>query len=1320
MKHRIFTFCLLLFVLSKSFSQVDFRKETIYFLLTTRFFDGDTTNNVPNEWCSYIPGVNNSNITDPKDVTWRGDFKGLIQQLDYIKGMGFTAIWITPIVQNRGPLDYHGYHAWDFTKVDPRLESTGATFQDLVNAVHAKGMKIVLDIVTNHSGRFGIKNVAELKYNTDPTKPWGKDLNGNVLQDNPNWQYDGLTPNPADNKRWSRANLAKMPAPYNSNLAAWNWPCTEAFVNTSNPNYFHQSGNGFAQGWDDTTNLYQRALADDCPDLNTESQALQDYMFNAYKTFLDMGVDAFRWDTWKHMNKQSIIALYDRFKAYKPDLFVFGEVAQKRFELHPVQEINPHWYTWRGAVGTSPGLDVGVLDFYGEATFHNIFEDGGAFSGVSDAARYDHLYSDPTKLVTWLDNHDFGPHNDWNRRYGGSIENLAACMNFMFTWRGIPSVYYGTEMQFKKGAYTDLHDASGIQKSLDVTGRAYYGNNVNTAKTTLLYAHLKKLNDIRRAVPALQSGNYNWAGNYPGNGIGFTRSTTGSFVCVGLAKDGAANFNFTGLTNGIYRDAVTGREVNVTNGTLQFSVPSLSAGIYVLNGPGMIGENGPGYFAPCVTGCAPLPKVAISPVGDNYTAPITVSINASSGTGAKTIYYTTNGSQPTTASAVYAGSFSVSTATTVKAIAVDANGKASDLDAQVYTFVLPKPRVQITPAAGNYYNPISVSFAATTGLAPYTFYYTVDGSTPTTSSTIYTTAFTISTASTVKVIAKDANNQISDVVSSAYTFIIPNPTITANPASANFPSGAVNVSLSASSPRMPVTIYYTSDGSTPTIASTVYSTPINLTGGTPKKIKYFGVDSEGRISAVDSNTYTFNPIPDITVYFKKPTTWATPVKIHYWNALPTGNLTATTWPGVNTTRVCPTSDWWKFTFNNVTSLNVIFNDGAGRQTIDLNNVTADSYFDFNTKLTTVPDVDAPIGRLVATPTSGTAPLTVSFNASSSTGCTALGYFWDYGNGNTQQTGLNATASQVYASPGTYNMYVVVQDQNNKRDTIRQTITVSAATTGQTIHLKPATSWTNTPKMYFWNTTPVSVTTGWPGVTMVAEGNGWFRYTIPGVNCSNIVFNNNSSPQTADLQRCGEAWYDGTIPAWVNNPLPLRFTNYDVRLTISSSSLRVTNQSVENIWQTANEINVSHFNVQKSEDGKEFKTVGSIVAQNKSFNEYGFIDRLTKSDKQETNYYRIEAIDKDGSKTYSAIKKVDLNVQPSTFKIFPNPAKDFVTIETKNAKDVSIIDLYGRIVYQSTINRTLYTINIGLLKSGVYTIKVVDKKGNIHIEKLLKE
>jgi glycosidase len=92
--------------------------------------------------------------TDPH---WRGDFKGLMQRLDYIRDLGFTAIWITPPVENRSGLDYHGYHAYDWTRIDPRLESPDATYQDLIDEAHARGIKIIQDVVVNHSCQYGIR-----------------------------------------------------------------------------------------------------------------------------------------------------------------------------------------------------------------------------------------------------------------------------------------------------------------------------------------------------------------------------------------------------------------------------------------------------------------------------------------------------------------------------------------------------------------------------------------------------------------------------------------------------------------------------------------------------------------------------------------------------------------------------------------------------------------------------------------------------------------------------------------------------------------------------------------------------------------------------------------------------------------------------------------------------------------------------------------------------------------------------------------------------------------------------------------------------------
>lgn len=1129
MKKLKLLFLLFFMVSSIGYSQVDFRKESIYFLITTRFFDGDPANNRPTEWSSY--GPNSPAITDPNDVTWRGDFKGLIQKLDYIKDLGFTAIWITPIVQNRGPLDYHGYHAWDFTKVDPRLESPGATFQDLINEVHARGMKIVLDIVTNHSGRFGIKGKAELKYNTDPTAAW-------YAPDNANWQYDGLTPNPQDGKIWSRANLAKLPAPYNSNLAAFNWPCTESFVNTSDPNWFHHSGNGFVQGWDDTENSYNRAIAGDCPDLNTGSQAVRDYLVAAYVKFINMGVDAFRWDTMKHMDKQDALYFLDKFKEANPNLFVFAEVAQKRHELHNVTELNPHWYTWRGGVNNSANSGMSVIDFYAQATFHNVFQDGGAFSNVKDAARYDHLYSDTSSLVTWLDNHDFGPNNDWNQRYGGSPENLAACMNFMFTWRGIPSVYYGTEVQFKKGAYTDIHDASGISQSIDLTGRAYYGDQFASAANHKIYQHIKKLNAIRKAVPALQNGSWYWAGGDNGNGVGYVRKSGSSEVAVGLAKDGQVTFSFTGLTNGTYRDAVTGKAVSVNNGNLSFTVPPASAGIYVLNGPGMIGGNGVGYFEAGQDAGAPI--VTIDKPEGNYPSAIQVTLSASGNSTPIKIYYTTNGSTPTSASTLYTGAITVSSNTTIKAVAIDAQNRSSSVATAVYTIgvqpgltvyfkkpdswgsavkiyywnvspanavsvvawpgatmtynsttqwyaytlantvsanmifndgtnqtadltrnttgwykdgqwyssnpeiVNNAPVLSVTPAGPQtFVTSIAVNMSATddSGVTP-TIYYTIDGSTPSTSSTsaVGNASLTFSASTTLKVMAVDGTGLASAVQTHSYTkYVNAAPVVTVSPAGPQTFASSITAALSGTDDSgVTPTLYYTVDGSTPSTSSTS-TTGTSLTFTATTTLKVMAVDGAGLASAVQTHVYT-KSTNQIIIYFKKPTAWATPVKIHYWNVLPAGTISNTTWPGVDMTS--DGGDWYKFTF--------------------------------------------PVGAT-------TVNMVISSNGSTTN----------------KTPDLSRTATGWYDNGTWYN--------SDPR-----------LITGLKIHLK--TTWA-TPKIYFWNVTPAGATTTWPGVSMTAEGNGWYVYTIPNATCANIIFSNNGSSQTADLSRCNEGWYDNGV--WYN-------------------------------------------------------------------------------------------------------------------------------------------------------------------------------------------
>jgi len=292
-------------------------------------------------------------------------------------------------------------------------------------------------------------------------------------------------------------------------------------------------------------------------------------------------------------------------------------------------------------------------------------------------------------------------------------------MNFMFTWHGIPCVYYGTEKRFKAGAYADIHNAAAINESLDLTGCAYYGNEFADAPNHIIYQHIKKLNAIRKAVPALQKGTWQWA-NASGNAVAYTRQSGASEVVVGLAKDGAASFNIGGITNGTYRDAVTGKTIVVSGGSIAFNVASGSAGIYVLNGSGMIGESGAGFFEDYVEDCVDPVVVNISPTSDNYDQPVTVTMEGVGGTGNKTIYFTTDGIEPTTSSTVYTSSFVVSTHTVVRAIAVDGNGRVSDINGQVYNFEKAGARV--------------------------TIYYTLDGSTPTTASSVHSNASSINGA----------------------------------------------------------------------------------------------------------------------------------------------------------------------------------------------------------------------------------------------------------------------------------------------------------------------------------------------------------------------------------------------------------------------------------------------------------------------------------------------------------------------------------------------------------------------------------------------
>ena len=621
--------------------RTDFRDETIYFAMTTRFYDGDNSNN------TYCWDGNQAGNVANQDPEWRGDFKGLIEKLDYIKALGFTAIWITPVVQNASGYDYHGYHALDMSKVDRRLESEDVKFQDLIDAAHARGMKVILDIVINHTGNFGEENLCKL-FNRDYSVPQS-DLSqcmvpytisqGGLLQDN----YSNLGGSAQYSDR-----LTKMKN-------------TDG-VNHDSHNLWHHYGNF---NWDEP-NRWWAQIAGDCVDLNTENPQTYNYLINCYGEFIKMGVDGFRIDTGGHISRLSFNAAFvPAFKAlgeqYKSKrlnecpFYMFAEVCARFSDVtyRGQPSLSPYFYTWQSdqsllnqwnvdpnywdGVAVYESSDPATLDNeklclaehnanlsenaqprsnnalldgnnyhtpdYSNAsglnvidfTVHWNFQNAGRVWGVLDK---DNLYNDATFNVNYVESHDYGP--DSFDRFNGGTDQWAENLSLMFTMRGIPCLFQGGEIEFRKGVRID----EGTNITLKNSGRAYYGGylkgdvtttdfgeynsatgNVAATLSRPLVKHLQRLNKIRAAVPALRKGQYSKSGCSSSGGYAFKRRYTSgdidSYALIALN----AGATFSNVLNGTYTDVITGNTITVSNGTL--TTPSFSGKgnmrIYVLN-----------------------------------------------------------------------------------------------------------------------------------------------------------------------------------------------------------------------------------------------------------------------------------------------------------------------------------------------------------------------------------------------------------------------------------------------------------------------------------------------------------------------------------------------------------------------------------------------------------------------------------------------------------------------------------------------------------------------------------------------------------------
>ena len=306
-------------------------KDVMYLIMTDRFADGDPSNDGPDHAAQ---------LAAPRG--WHGgDLRGILQHLDYLQQLGITTVWITPVVENHEPNSYHGYGATDLYRVDEHF-GTLADLQQLAAALHARGMKLVLDLVPNHIG---------------PAHPWVTD-----------------SPDPT----WFHGTLAQHTRAQGE------------FAPITNPH----------APWRDQRNVTQGWFADLLPDLNQEDPSVERYLIqNATWWIEQAGLDGLRLDTFPYVGRPFWHDFHAQLHSLYPNLTTVGEV------FNGDATITSTFAAGVTRTGVDTGLDT-PFDFPSYFGLRDVFLKNEPMTRLADILRLDDLFPHPERLVPFLGNHD--------------------------------------------------------------------------------------------------------------------------------------------------------------------------------------------------------------------------------------------------------------------------------------------------------------------------------------------------------------------------------------------------------------------------------------------------------------------------------------------------------------------------------------------------------------------------------------------------------------------------------------------------------------------------------------------------------------------------------------------------------------------------------------------------------------------------------------------------------------------------------------------------------------------------------------------------
>ena len=545
----------------------------IYFVMLDRFSNGDTSNDqggLSGDWqkTGFYP-------TDP-GFYHGGDLAGLVDKIPYIKSLGFTAIWVTPVVRQKavspdgGSAAYHGYWGAGFDQVDPHL-GTMQEFKDFVSTAHAAGLGVIVDIVVNHTADV-IYSSAGTMYSPSDFYPWrtvkGKVFNAAKLAGTS--QFPQLS---------QLSEFTSFPNPPLVNIFDDNVKSPAWLNDVRN---YHNRGNTTFEG---ESSQYGDFFGLD--DLFTESPVVVKGMTKVFSDWISStGIDGFRIDTARHVNPRF-------WKAFLPAMRHVAATQGKAYfpmwgEVYDSDPTNTSYWV-KNARFTE------VLDFPLQDRLIN-FVLRGSSSGLATLFSQDDLYtsrtSNASQLATFLGNHDMGRIGSFIANQGGSTADQLAkdemAHALLFTLRGNPSVYYGDEFGLKGGndklARQDLFPTQvGQWKNESRIGGQAIGTGSSFDTVNPLQGAISSLTSLRSSTNAFSEGPQ--IIRYAQSGIfafsRFDTKTNREYVCAFNAGTSDTNISFpVGTTNTTW-SAVRGSATLHNNGTnVSLSLPSGSWSVF--------------------------------------------------------------------------------------------------------------------------------------------------------------------------------------------------------------------------------------------------------------------------------------------------------------------------------------------------------------------------------------------------------------------------------------------------------------------------------------------------------------------------------------------------------------------------------------------------------------------------------------------------------------------------------------------------------------------------------------------------------------------